>query len=54
MECIFQGMTDVAPYLDNVIITGKDDEVHLKNLTLVLEKISGLAERGCADFQKWF
>ena len=40
MECIFQGMPDVAPYLDNVIITGKDDEEHLKNLSLVLEKIS--------------
>ena len=39
MECLFQGMTDVAPYLDNVIITGKDDEEHLKNLALVLEKI---------------
>ena len=30
----------MAPYLENVIITGKDDEEHLKNLTLVLEKIS--------------
>ena len=40
MECLLQGMTDVAPYLDNVIITGKDDEEHLKNLALVLEKIS--------------
>ena len=40
MECIFQGMPDVAPYLDNVIITGKDDEEHLKNLSVVLEKIS--------------
>ena len=30
----------MAPYLDNVIITGKDDEEHLKNLALVLEKIS--------------
>ena len=60
MECIFQGMSDVAPYLDNVIITGKYDEEHLTNLLLVLEKISqaGLpiheGENGCSvTCSKW-
>ena len=40
MECSFQGMPDVAPFLDNVIIMEKDDEEHLQNLSFILEKIS--------------
>ena len=40
MESILQGLPGVCVYLDNILITGKNDEEHLTNLSAVLQKMS--------------
>ena len=39
MEQILQGLPGVACYLDDVLITGRNDQDHLKNLEAVLQRL---------------
>ena len=43
IDMLFQGMDGVVAYIDDVLVTGKNNEEHLKNLEKVIEK---LAEAG--------
>ena len=56
MESLLQGIPHVVVYLDNILITGKDDEEHLKSLEEVLSRLkkSGLRLKRdkCFFFQK--
>lgn len=36
MDNLFRGMRHVAVYLDDILVTGRDDEDHLQNLHSVL------------------
>ena len=40
MECILQGLPEVCVYLDDILITGKNEEEHLINLSAVLQNVS--------------
>ncbi|VDI07885.1 Hypothetical predicted protein [Mytilus galloprovincialis] len=40
MDKVLEGLAGVGCILDNLIITGKSDEEHLKNLELVLKRLS--------------
>ena len=40
MECLLQGISGTACFIDDLIITGKDDHAHLTSLSQVLEKLS--------------
>ncbi|PAA73574.1 hypothetical protein BOX15_Mlig008794g1 [Macrostomum lignano] len=40
MDCLLQGITSTACFIDDLIITGKDDSSHLNSLEQVLEKLS--------------
>lgn len=44
MEQLFKAMKGVVAFLDDILVSGKDDEEHLKNLKRVFEKLreSGL------------
>ena len=39
INTILQGIPNVHCYIDNILITGPDDETHLRNLTTVLDKL---------------
>ena len=56
MESLLQGIPHVVVYLDDILITGKDDEEHLKSLEEVLSRLkkSGLRLKRdkCFFFQK--
>ena len=39
MDTILCGMSGVICYIDDIMITGKTEEEHLKNLTAVLQKL---------------
>ena len=56
MDQIFQGLTGVQCYLDDIIITGKSEEDHMKNLRAVLERIKEhglrLCKEKCTFFQE--
>ena len=39
MDIIFQGLDQVASLQDDILITGKDDEEHIKNLDSVLSRL---------------
>ena len=49
MDQIFQGLTGVQCYLDDIVITGKTEEDHLKNLRTVLERIKEHGLRLCKE-----
>ena len=38
MDCLLQGIPQVAVYLDDILITGNSEEVHLQNLETVLKR----------------
>ncbi|XP_041369851.1 uncharacterized protein K02A2.6-like [Gigantopelta aegis] len=40
MECLFHNIPNFVAYLDNLIITGSNDDEHLENVSKVLEKLS--------------
>jgi transposase InsO family protein len=44
MDCLLQGIQHVACFIDDLIVTGPDDETHLKSLEQVLQRLqqSGL------------
>lgn len=44
MDKVLQGL-DVGCYLDDLIVTGKDDQEHLRNLSLVLERLNDFGFR---------
>ncbi len=46
MDSILQGLTGVMCYLDDILITGTNDEDHLSNLEVVLQR---LQERGMQE-----
>lgn len=39
MDTILQGIPNVLCYLDDILVTGKDDESHIGNLSMVLERL---------------
>ena len=39
MDTVLQGLPHVICYIDDILITGNDDEEHLRNLTTVLERL---------------
>ena len=39
MDTILQGLPNVFCYIDDILITGPDDDTHLRNLTTVLERL---------------
>ena len=39
MDSILRGMPGVICYIDDIMITGKTEEEHLKNLTAVLQEL---------------
>ena len=40
IEQVLQGLTGVQVYFDDILVTGKDDMEHLKNLEAVMERLS--------------
>lgn len=55
MDQILSGLSGVQCYLDDILITGKTDEDHLKNLDATLQRLQGYGLRvrrsKCAFFQ---
>ena len=49
MESLLRGLPHVCVYLDDILVTGESDEVHIHNLTAVLERLesAGIQEK-CA------
>ena len=39
MDTILQGLPNVFCYIDDILVTGPDDDTHLRNLTAVLERL---------------
>lgn len=39
MDTVLQGIPHVICYLDDILVTGKDDEDHLRNLAIVLQRL---------------
>ena len=39
MDVILQGLENAAYIQDDILITGRDDELHIKNLTAVLQRL---------------
>ena len=39
MDAVLQGIPNVLCYVDDILVTGADDETHLRNLALVLERL---------------
>ena len=39
MDTVLQGLSHVICYLDDILITGANDEEHLRNVELVLERL---------------
>ena len=47
METVLQGIPNVIIYMDDILITGTTVEEHLKNLSLVLERLEKAGFRAC-------
>ena len=39
LETLLQGLSDVCLYLEDILITGKTDQEHLRNLAAVLQRL---------------
>ena len=56
MEQVLQGIPGTGVYLDDIIITGSDDQEHLANLDLVLDRLEKFGlhinQSKCAFFQQ--
>ena len=39
MDTILQGLPNVFCYIDDILVTGPDDDTHVRNLTAVLERL---------------
>ncbi|KAG7514644.1 hypothetical protein JOB18_039442 [Solea senegalensis] len=51
MEGVLQGMENVAVYLDDIILTGKDDKDHLQTLDQVLQLLQNAGL--CLKRSRW-
>lgn len=55
MERVLQGIPNTQCYLDNIVITGADDDAHLENLEKVLKRLNDFGLRAnkakCEFFQ---
>lgn len=55
MDQVLSGLNGVGCYLDDIIVTGKNDEEHLRNLEQVIKKLDNfglkLKESKCSFFQ---
>ena len=45
MESLLRGLPPVCVYLDDILVTGESDEVHIQNLTAVLERLESAGIR---------
>ena len=45
MDNLLQGMTDVAAYMDDILVTGASEQEHLQNLDTVLQKLETASVR---------
>ena len=52
MDTVLQGIPNVMCYIDDILVTGKDDEDHLRNLAAVLSRLQdqgfGLCKEKCS------
>ncbi len=48
MEHLFNGMAGVVVYLDDILVTGEDEETHLKTL----EKVLGACQRPTYELER--
>ena len=47
MEKVLQGIPGVVCYIDDVLVTGRNDEEHLRNLEDVLKRLDTVVSGGC-------
>ena len=45
MENVLQGIPHTSVYLDDILVTGRTEEEHIKNLDIVLERLEGAGLR---------
>lgn len=55
MDTILSGLTHVACYIDDILITGVDDDEHLKNLEQVLSQLAeyGIKINAVSQYNTW-
>ena len=49
MDVILQGLDNVASIQDDILITGKDHDHHIKNLDSVLNRLNSYGLRLCKN-----
>ena len=55
MDTLLQGVPNTICYLDDILVTGKTDEEHLRNLEVQwnLSKTASLGQKYLAFVQRW-